>query len=100
MEPARVELGKAIDRANFTKPVCPVYQNVTAKPSTDPLLIKENLKTQLTAPVKWTQTVKNMLANGATSFFEAGPGNVLQGLIRKVDRNVVAESVKLSPIIP
>jgi [acyl-carrier-protein] S-malonyltransferase len=95
MEPARIELGKAIDNANFSKPVCPVYQNVTAKPSTDPSVIRENLKTQLTAPVRWTQTVKNMLADGATSFYEAGPGIVLQGLIRKVDRNIVAESVKL-----
>jgi [acyl-carrier-protein] S-malonyltransferase len=95
MEPARIELGKAIDNANFSKPICPVYQNVTAKPSTDPSVIRENLKTQLTAPVRWTQTVKNMLADGATSFYEAGPGTVLQSLIRKVDRNIVAESVKL-----
>jgi [acyl-carrier-protein] S-malonyltransferase len=95
MEPAKIELGKAIDSANFSKPVCPVYQNVTAKPSTDPAVIRENLKKQLTAPVKWTQTVKNMLADGATGFYEVGPGAVLQGLIKKVDRNIVAESVKL-----
>jgi [acyl-carrier-protein] S-malonyltransferase len=95
MEPAKVELEKAIDSALFTKPVCPVYQNVTAKPSVDPAVIKENLKIQLTAPVKWTQMVKNMLADGATSFYEVGPGTVLQGLIKKVDRNIIAESVKL-----
>ena len=95
MEPARIELGKAIDNADFSKPICPVYQNVTAKPSTDPGVIRENLKTQLTAPVKWTQTVKNMLADGATEFYEVGPGNVLQGLIKKVDRNIPAEGVKI-----
>lgn len=95
MEPARVELGKAIDNAPFSKPVCPIYQNATAKPSTDPAVIRENLKTQLTAPVRWTQTVKNMVADGALRFFEVGPGTVLQGLIKKVDRNLTAESVKL-----
>lgn len=95
MEPARTELGKAIDRAEISKPVCPVYQNVTAQPSTDPAVIRENLKLQLTAPVRWTQTMKNMIAGGATAFYEVGPGTVLQGLIRKVDRNVVAESVRL-----
>jgi [acyl-carrier-protein] S-malonyltransferase len=92
MEPARIELEKAIDNADFSKPVCPVYQNVAAKPSTDPAVIKENLKKQLTAPVRWTQTVKNMLADGALCFYEIGPGTVLQGLIKKVDRNVMAES--------
>lgn len=95
MEPAKIELGKAIDSAAFKQPVCPVYQNVTAKPSVDPAVIRENLKKQLTAPVKWTQTVKNMLADGAASFYEVGPGTVLQGLIKKVDRAIVAESVKL-----
>lgn len=95
MEPARIELEKAIDNSEFIKPVCPVYQNVTAMPSADPGVIRENLKKQLTSPVRWTQTVKNMLADGATAFFEAGPGNVLQGLVKKVDRNVVAESVKI-----
>ena len=95
MEPAKIELGKAIDLAGINKPVCPVYQNVTAKPSTDPAVIRENLKIQLTAPVKWTQTMKNMLASGATAFYEVGPGTVLQGLIKKVDRNIVAESIKL-----
>ncbi len=95
MEPARVELGKAIDNAKITRPVCPVYQNVTAMPSTDPSVIRDNLKTQLTAPVRWTQTLKNMMADGADSFYEVGPGTVLQGLIKKIDRNIVAESVKL-----
>jgi [acyl-carrier-protein] S-malonyltransferase len=95
MEPARIELEAAIDQAEFNPPVCPIYQNVTASPSKDPGVIRDNLKKQLTAPVKWTQTVKNMLAGGADTFFEVGPGNVLQGLIRKVDRTVSAESVKL-----
>jgi [acyl-carrier-protein] S-malonyltransferase len=92
MEPARVELEKAIDATSFNNPICPVYQNVTAMAVTDPGQIKENLKLQLTAPVKWTQTVKNMLAGGATSFTEVGPGTVLQGLIKKVDRQVVTQS--------
>ncbi len=95
MEPARLELEKAIDQADFKNPICPVYQNVTASPSKDASVIRENLKKQLTAPVKWTQTVKNMLAGGATAFYEVGPGNVLQGLIKKVDRAIVAESVKV-----
>jgi [acyl-carrier-protein] S-malonyltransferase len=95
MEPARVELEKAIDQADFSSPVCPVYQNVTALPAIDPSIIRNNLKKQLTSPVRWTQSVRNMLADGATAFYEAGPGNVLQGLIRKVDRNVTAESAKL-----
>jgi len=95
MEPARVELEKAIDQADFSSPRCPVYQNVTAAPSSDPAVIRENLKKQLTAPVRWTQSVKNMLADGATAFYEVGPGNVLQGLVKKVDRCIPAESVKL-----
>jgi len=92
MEPARIELEEAINKTNFQKPICPIYQNVNASKVTDPTQIKENLVAQLTAPVKWTQTVKNMLADGATSFVELGPGSVLQGLIKKVDRNVMAES--------
>lgn len=92
MEPARNELAAAIDNTKFSKPVCAVYQNVTAKAVTDPAQIQANLKTQLTAPVKWTQTVVNMLADGATSFTEVGPGTVLQGLIKKVDRNVPTAS--------
>jgi [acyl-carrier-protein] S-malonyltransferase len=92
MEPARIELEEAINKTNFQKPICPIYQNVNASKVTDPDQIKKNLVAQLTAPVKWTQTVKNLLADGATSFVELGPGNVLQGLIKKVDRNVAAES--------
>lgn len=88
MEPARKELGEAIMNTTFNSPVCPVYQNVSAEAVSEPSLIKENLFDQLTSPVKWTQTVKNMLRDGATSFTEVGPGNVLQGLIKKVDRKV------------
>lgn len=92
MEPARVELEAAINKTTFQKPICPIYQNVNASKVTDPEEIKRNLVAQLTAPVRWTQTVKNMLVDGATNFVELGPGNVLQGLIKKVDRNAVAES--------
>ncbi len=92
MEPAKVELEQAINSTAFDSPVCPVYQNVTAMATKDPEPIKENLKLQLTAPVKWTQTIKNMLADGATTFTEVGPGTVLQGLIKKVDRQVPTES--------
>ncbi len=92
MEPARQELEAAINSTPFNRPICPIYQNVDAKPTSDPEVIKKNLIAQLTAPVRWTQTAKNMLADGATSFVEIGPGNVLQGLIKKVDRNVAAES--------
>lgn len=92
MEPARVELEAAIQAAQFTTPICPVYQNVDAKPYTDPEKIKANLIAQLTAPVRWTQTVQNMIADGATSFTELGPGNVLAGLIKKVNKEAVCES--------
>lgn len=88
MEPAREELAAAIEATTFNTPVCPVYQNVNALPVTDPVEIKQNLIAQLTAPVRWTQTVKNMIAGGATSFTEIGPGKVLQGLVKKVDRNM------------
>lgn len=84
MEPARKELAEAIYQANFNTPVCPVYQNVSAKAETNPDTIKENLIAQLTAPVKWTQSVQQMLADGATEFTEVGPGQVLQGLIKKI----------------
>ena len=84
MEPAREELAKAIETTAFKTPVCPVYQNVTALPSTDPETIKKNLLAQLTSPVKWTQTVKNMGADGAGYFMEIGPGTVLQGLVKKI----------------
>lgn len=89
MEPAREELAAAIESTTFSKPVCPVYQNVNAQATSDPEVIKQNLIAQLTAPVKWTQTVKNMIAGGATSFTEIGPGTVLQGLVKKVDRNMI-----------
>jgi [acyl-carrier-protein] S-malonyltransferase len=92
MEPAKLELEQAINATTFSQPICPVYQNVTAKAVTDPAQIKENLKLQLTAPVRWTQTVVNMLADGADSFTEVGPGTVLQGLIKKVDRQVATQS--------
>ena len=84
MEPAREELAKAIETTSFKTPVCPVYQNVTAMPSTDPDTIKKNLLAQLTSPVRWTQTVKNMVADGAGYFMEIGPGTVLQGLVKKI----------------
>ena len=92
MEPAKVELEKAINEAPFQAPVCPIYQNVDAKPQTDPATIKANLIAQLTAPVRWTYIVKNMLADGVTEFTELGPGNVLQGLIKKVNPEAVVES--------
>lgn len=95
MEPAKVELETAIDQTEISEPVCPVYQNVTALPVKDPQKIKENLKVQLTAPVKWTQTIKNMLTDGADTFVEVGPGNVLQGLIRKVDQNAATVSAQI-----
>lgn len=84
MEPARLELAEAIEAAPFRKPVCPVYQNVSACPETDPLKIKENLLLQLTSPVKWTQSVRRMMQDGAEEFIEIGPGTVLQGLIRRI----------------
>lgn len=83
MEPARVELAAAIEKTEFRKPICPVYQNVDAKPHTDPSEIKQNLLMQLTAPVRWTQTILQMQQDGATEFIELGPGSVLQGLIKK-----------------
>ena len=84
MEPARVKLAEAIERTEVKAPVCPIYQNVNALPETDPARIKENLLKQLTSPVRWTQTVKNMIADGAVNFKEFGPGNVLQGLIKRI----------------
>lgn len=92
MEPAKVELQAAIETAEFKTPICPVYQNVDAKPYTDPEQIKANLIAQLTAPVRWTYIVENMLADGVDSFMELGPGAVLQGLIKKVNREVEATS--------
>jgi [acyl-carrier-protein] S-malonyltransferase len=92
MEPARAELEKAINETNIQSPVCPVYQNVNATAVTDAEEIKKNLVAQLTAPVKWTQTVKNMISDGVTSYTEVGPGKVLQGLVKKVDRKMPCES--------
>jgi [acyl-carrier-protein] S-malonyltransferase len=93
MEPARVQLEAAIDNTVFKQGVCPVYQNVTAAPSTDIDLIKENLKIQLTAPVRWTQSVQAMIADGASQFIECGPGKVLQGLVRKINREAETSSI-------
>ena len=84
MEPAREELAAAIESTQFSQPICPVYQNVTAVPATDVAVIKKNLIDQLTAPVRWTQAVQNMVADGATIFIECGPGKVLQGLVKKI----------------
>src|SRR6195952_2882813 len=95
MEAARVELEHAIVHTEIKAPVCPVYQNIDAKPYTDPAKIKHNLIAQLTGPVRWTQTVKHMLEGGATSFTEVGPGNVLQGLVKKLDRQVETSSAGL-----
>jgi len=92
MEPARAELEEAIRDTMFHVPVCPVYQNVSALPSVDPGVIQKNLVAQLTSPVRWTQTVRRMIDDGATTFTEVGPGKVLQGLIRKVDREVTVQS--------
>jgi [acyl-carrier-protein] S-malonyltransferase len=92
MEPAREELAAAIEATNFNKPVCPVYQNFNALPSTVPDIIKENLIAQLTAPVRWTQTIRNMITDGADHFVELGPGKILQGLILKIDNSITAES--------
>ena len=91
MEPARIELAEAIEKTQFSTPVCPVYQNVDAKPHTDPEEIKKNLLVQLTAPVKWTYSVENMVADGADSFIELGPGNVLQGLVKKIAPDVAVD---------
>ena len=88
MEPARVELAEAINSTVFHQPICPIYQNATAEMVTDPLKIKENLIAQLTAPVLWTQLIQRMIADGATHFIEVGPGNVLQGLISKIGKDV------------
>lgn len=94
MEPARTELAEAIEQTSFNKPVCPVYQNVNAKPQTDPVTIKENLVAQLTAPVRWTQSVENMIADGSVKFTEVGPGAVLQGLVKKVNKEVETEGIQ------
>lgn len=95
MEPAREQLAAAIQEANFSSPKCPIYQNVTALPETDAAVIQKNLVAQLTAPVKWTQIMQNMIANGATSVVEVGPGKVLQGLFKKVDRKFETSSAEI-----
>ena len=95
MEPAREELAAAIEATEFSEPTCPVYQNVTASAVTNPDEIKKNLMSQLTAPVRWTQSIQAMIADGGTEFIEVGPGKVLQGLMRKIDRSVVASGALL-----
>lgn len=91
MEPAREELAAAIEATQFTAPACPIYQNVSTYAVTDASEIKKNLISQLTAPVRWTQSVQNMIKDGATTFIEVGPGNVLQGLVKKIDSSVATE---------
>jgi [acyl-carrier-protein] S-malonyltransferase len=95
MEPAREELASAIEATIFSRPACPIYQNVNASPVIDPLEIKANLISQLTAPVKWTQSVQNMIKDGATHFIEVGPGNVLQGLVKKINREMETEKAAI-----
>lgn len=95
MESARIELENAIQNTHFSKPICPVYQNVSAVPSIDPDEIKANLVAQLTSPVRWTQTIRNMISDGATMFTEVGPGKVLQGLIKKINKDVVLDGASL-----
>lgn len=94
MEPARAELAEAIEKTPIHTPICPVYQNVDAKPHTDPAEIKANLVAQLTAPVRWTQSVQNMVADGADEFVELGPGKVLQGLVSKISREVAVSGMQ------
>ena len=96
MEPARQELEEAIRKAQFSRPVCPVYQNVSGLPVTEPQEIMANLIAQLTSPVRWTQTVQRMIADGAAEFVEAGPGNVLQGLIRKINPSVTVSALTVN----
>lgn len=94
MEPAKKELEEAIKATSFNAPTCPIYQNVNAMPQTDPEVIKNNLILQLTSPVRWTQSVNNMIADGATEFIECGPGAVLQGLIKKINSSVNAHGIE------
>lgn len=94
MKPAEEELAKAISETTFSQGICPIYQNVDARPHTDPEEIKQNLIQQLTAPVRWTQSVQAMIADGATHFVECGPGKVLQGLVKKIDRNAEVSSAE------
>lgn len=96
MEPAREELAAAIENTEFNEPNCPVYQNVTTTAVNDPSEIKKNLISQLTAPVKWTQSVENMVKDGAATFIEVGPGKVLQGLVRKIAKDVESRSAEIN----
>jgi [acyl-carrier-protein] S-malonyltransferase len=93
MEPAREQLATAIENTTFNEPICPIYQNVTASAVNNASEIKKNLMLQLTAPVKWTQTIQQMIADGATEFIELGPGKVLQGLAMKIDRTVTTSGM-------
>ena len=93
MQPAKEELSQAIEKTIFKSPICPVYQNVVAKAVTDPVEIKGNLISQLTGPVRWTQTVEQMIADGATHFTEVGPGKVLQGLVQKINKEVAIDGI-------
>src|SRR5690625_1386996 len=95
MEPAREELATAIENTTFNNPICPIYQNVSTKAVSSPKEIQENLIAQLTAPVKWTQSIQQMIKDGATEFIEVGPGNVLQGLVKKIDRAVTTSKASL-----
>jgi [acyl-carrier-protein] S-malonyltransferase len=94
MDPAREELAAAIEQTTFKTPICPVYQNVSTKGETDPEVIKKNLVAQLTAPVKWTQSVQNMVADGMGQLIECGPGAVLQGLMKKIEKTVETVSIE------
>jgi len=96
MQPAREELAAAIEETQFSNPICPVYQNFTTTAERDTKVIKENLIAQLTAPVKWTQSIQQMIADGATEFIEVGPGKVLQGLVRKIDASAEAKSAVIA----
>ncbi|SDW09172.1 ACP S-malonyltransferase [Aequorivita viscosa] len=95
MEPAREELAAAIEATRFSQPACPIYQNVSTVAVTDPSEIKKNLISQLTAPVRWTQSIQNMIKDGATTFIEVGPGNVLQGLVKKIDKSAETEKAEI-----
>jgi len=94
MDPAKEELAEVINSTEFKEPICPIYQNVNAQPVKNPEIIKQNLISQLTAPVRWTQIVKNMLSDGASVFTEMGPGKTLQGLVKKVDRQIETVGVQ------
>jgi [acyl-carrier-protein] S-malonyltransferase len=98
MEPAKIELEEAIRNTHFHNPLCPVYQNINARPSIDPDEIKANLVGQLTSPVRWTQTIKNMISDGATSFTEVGPGRVLQGLIKKINKDMTTDGASFQAL--